>query len=79
MGKKILVDKESKGKMYVERYCLKPEQSELFNAENDLFYYIIQGTALWMLRHMVIMLSREQEYLFLKIQSLNLLIQVMSV
>lgn len=43
MEKKILVDKNSKGKMFVEKIELKPEESVNIKNENDLFYFIESG------------------------------------
>lgn len=43
MEKTILVEKNVKGKMFVEKIQLKPEESVEINNENDLFYFIESG------------------------------------
>lgn len=46
MEKSVLVNRNSDGKMFVERLYLKPEESTEINNENDLFYYVISGYGL---------------------------------
>ncbi|HHY16153.1 MAG TPA: hypothetical protein GX521_08775 [Firmicutes bacterium] len=43
MTKTILVDKESDGKMYVERYVMAENESEDFTIKDDTFFYTITG------------------------------------
>ncbi|WP_373893747.1 cupin domain-containing protein [Virgibacillus sp. CBA3643] len=46
MDKTILVDKESKGRMFVEKLKLRPDHSGVMDTENDLFYFVLSGYGL---------------------------------
>lgn len=43
MKKQILVNKDSYGKMFVERYTFAEGDSEFFEVEHDLFCYTLSG------------------------------------
>lgn len=46
MEKKVIVDKKGDTKMYIERICIKPEETSPMNNEHDLFCYVISGYGL---------------------------------